>query len=318
VPSTIKVIGGASQFQHKLKLAAVVRNHSSGQQVRPFSGGWDAIGSGALAAESWMSFPGITSTANRIVAFDQYLKDYRVIGQENGTLQPANCPESVTSVDQYRLNDFLLETETDLSGFKRNMPCYVSGDYWSYTDLPNNISDQRYVGDFQLVPDRRMVRFPYPIFKTDSSGGFAEPTLYVTTSYSIVTANGTVSISRSGNVGGGGGTLVLRRPELFAIYSSSTSPGAPTNTEAQANAEADAYVALFQAKYANPYASEIRYAGIVPLTLDGVISQITWSYYANRTPETLACENGELDIATPSARTRRERELLAQLQEKYL
>lgn len=313
VPSTVQVVGGETVFQHKLQLKCVLRNHSNGQQA--LMANWESKPTD-WTVESPFSWPGQTDAAKRAIQYEAAYREFRVMGQQDGSLAVPNCSENITSTDQYLLNDYLLETETDLGNFKRNLPAYLSGDYYAWTDLPNNTSDARYTGEFRLDRDRRVVRLPYPLFKLSSSGAYAEPTLYLTTSYRVKSTTGQlVGIRRQGNVGGSGGTLVLNRPEIFAIFSSSTAPGAQTNTEAQANTEADAYVALFQQKYGEALASELTYAGLLAGSLDGRLAQITWRWYANRAATTCVCENAELDIAAVSRQERRRRQQLERLVE---
>lgn len=320
IPSQIVAVGGDTVFQHKLQLRNIATPYATGQQVLFWTTTPDAGGS--WTTESPLSFPGATDTNNRPRVFEQAHREFRVMGQADGTLAIPNFPYPVTSTDQYLLNDYLLETETDLGGFKRNMPAYVSGDYYAWTDLPNNTSDARYTGRFDLDRERRIVKFPYPIFKLSSSGAYSEPTLYLTTSYRARDVNGAMArLYRTGAVGGSGGTLFLKRPEVFAIYSSSTTPGAQTNTEAQAIQELDAYVALFQQKYANPLASEITYPGLLTGPLDGNIAQVTWRWFLNgnaNAATTSVYENYEGDISAVDRNERRRREILAQIQEAVL
>lgn len=315
VPGTIQVVCGESQYQTRLKLQCVLRNYTNGQSQ--LLANWSDKPSD-WTTESPFSFPSQTDANKRAIEYEAAYREFRVTGQQDGSLAVPNCAESITSVDQYLLNDYLLETETDVSNFKRNLPCYLDGDYYAWTDLPNNTSSARYTGSFALHPDRRLVKTPFPVFKLSSSGAYNEPALYLTTSYRVRSTSGeTVRLKRQGNVGGSGGTLVLRRPELFAIYSSSTAPGAQTNTESQAAAEADAYVALFQQKYADPTANEMRLPAIVPFTPDGRISQVTWSWFYGRGDDnyTLVCENFEGDISAVDANERRRRRQLAMLTE---
>ena len=316
IPATIQVQCGDSLYQTKLKLQAVTRDYTTGNrkliansEFKP-STGWDK--------ESPFGFPGISDTNNRASAYEQVWREFQISGQQDGSLNVPNCPETIASVNQYVLNDVLLETETDLAGFKRNLPCYVDGDYYAYTDLPNNGSSMRYTGAFALDAERRIVKFPYPLFKLDSSGYFAEPTLYLTTSYKVRSTTGQfVNLTRQGNVGAGTGTLVLRRPELFAIYSSSTAPGAQTNTQSQVQVEADAYIALFSQKFANPNATELTYPGFLPFVCDGNIAQVSWSasLQGSGCPRTQVCEQLECDITAVGLNERRRREQLAQLVE---
>lgn len=293
VPSRVVVNCGHSLWQSKLQLKAVARNHTTGQQRLLSS--WDGMPAGGLSTESPLSFPNVTDTNNRVRAFEDYLRTFVVTGQENGSLSVGTFPFAINSVEQYVLNDYLLDTETDLAGYKRNLPYYIDGDYWAYTDVAANASNQRFTGPSKLHADRRLVEFEFPVFKLTSSGAYQEPTLYLTTSYRLRTAEGEFGyIKRFGSVGGSGGDLTLDRPELFSVYG-------PINTQAETIAEADAYVTLFQRKYQNPYASEITYPGLVYGSLDGYKAQVTWEWSVNEAPRTTVCEGDELDATARRA-----------------
>jgi hypothetical protein len=314
IPSIVEVRGGPSVYQSKLKLSAVARNYTDGKQklidsveYKP-STGW--------STESPFSFPSSTDNTRRALMFDQVWREYKVVGQESGSLTVPNCQASIASVDQYHLLDTLLDYETDLDGYKRPIPCVIDGDFYAYTDLPNNTSAQRYAGDFALNKERRIVKFPYPVFKLSSSGAYAEPTLNLTTAYKVQDTNREfVGVVRTGNIGGSGGKLVLKRPEVFATYSSSTLPGAQASTESQATTELDAYGNLFLRKYQDQTAAEISHAGFFAGLLDGKICQITWSCLPMIGASTMFCINEELDTGSVGRLERRRREQLAQLVE---
>ena len=271
---------------------------------------WEALPYASVGAESPFSFPSITSSVRRNNAYEGYFRDFRVTGQQDGSTQVPNCPVPVTKMDQLIFNDFLLESEKDLEGFARPLPMYLSGDYYAYTDLPNNTTDQRFTGGFRWFPERKIVQTDFPVFKLDTSGKYQEPAFYLNTSYRVKDPNGqVVHIVRSGNVGGTGGALILNRPELFASYS-------PTiNTEAQANTEADRYVDIFRQKYQDPAASEMTYGGIISITPDGRVAQVRWDIMHTLGVRTSIYENFEGDTSTVGVNERRRRLALERLLE---
>jgi hypothetical protein len=316
VPGTIEVHGGESLYQHKLQLKAVARNYTDGKQKLLESVEYKPTSWGT---ESPFSFPSITSANNRINAFEEVYRAFRVSGQSDGSLPVPNCPASVSSVDQYLLNDFLLDSETDVEGYSRRLPAYLSGDYWAYTDLPNNTSDKRFTGNFKLDSERRLVTTEFPAFKISSSGAYAEPSLYITTSYRVENTDGVVvHIVRSGGAGGSS-KLIINRPEIFATYSNSTAPNSTANTEDTANAEADRYVQIFQQKYQNPTSCETTYATFIPGTLDGRVSQAVWLVHPSRGCETRVAEGDEIaDIYAVGLKERQRRMALDRLVEEAL
>jgi len=307
IPSRVEVHGGGSTYQSKLQLRTVMRNDNNDQKLIT---NWEALPYASVGAESPFSFPSITSTVRRGNAYEGYFRDFRVTGQADGSTQVPNCPVNVTKMDQYILNDYLLDSEKDLEQFARPLPMYLSGDYYAYTDLPNNTTDARFTGGFRWFPERKIVQTDFPVFKLDSTGKYQEPGLYLNTSYRVKDPNGqVVHIVRSGNVGGTGGALILNRPELFASYSPTT------NTEAQANTEADKYVDIFRQKYLDPAASEMTYGGIISTTPDGRVAQVRWDIMHILGVRTSIYENFEGDTSTVGVSERRRRLALERLLE---
>lgn len=307
IPSRVEVHGGDSLYQSKLQLRTVLRNQNGDQKLIT---NWEGLSYSAVGTESPWSFQDITNATNRQNAYEGYFRDFRVTGQSDGTLPVPNCPATVTKIDQYLINDYLLSSEKDIEGYYRPLPAYLSGDFWAYTDLPNNTSDARFTGSYRWFPERRICQTAYPVFKLDSTGKYSEPAFYLNASYRVKDPAGqVVHIMRSGNVGGSGGAMILKRPEVFAAYS-------PTvNTEAQANAEADRYVQIFQQKYQNAASSEITYMGMVPGTLDGRIAQARWDILPNLGNRTTVYENFEGDASSLGAKERRRRMAIERLLE---
>jgi len=300
VPASIRVLGGRAIFQSALRLRAVARNYGTGQvslvdsvNFKP-SAGW--------GNESIFSFPGVPLIA-RHLAFSDVWRLYQVVGQSNGDPQVPGIPIPITSMDQYHLNDFSLEQETDLSGFKRNTPGYVYvGEAWGYTTTATTGSNVVYLATFKILPERRSVLFDVPLFKLSTSGAFTEPTLYLNTSYTLTDSTGQyVGLYWDAAVGGSGGQLILNRPELFPNYDFNFS----TNTQAETFQELSTYASLFQQKYASPWASEITYPGLVPGSPDGNLAQFTWEWSVVAPPVTTVCEGEELNPLAASAKRRR-------------
>ena len=304
VPNRVVVNCGHSLWQTQLLLQAACRNYSDNKQkslsqvdIRPIDG-WTYEYPGLFAG---------VASGSRIRAFEDVYRTYRVIGQKNGYLGLGNVPFPISSPNQYVLNDYTLEVEEDYLGAKHNLPAYCDvGECWGYIDTTANASSARSLVPFKLHLDRQIVEFNTPLFKLSSTGTFQEPTLYLTTSYRVRTAEGQFAgLYRYGTVGGTGGDLIVERPELFSVYTTAQS-GAQTNTEPQTIAEADAYVQLLMRKYQNPWASEITYWGLqFGGSLDGNLAQVTWEWQVNAPPQTCVYEGDELDVAALSSRRRR-------------
>lgn len=317
IPSEIQVHCGPSRFQNKLKLRAVATN-LSGQQslidqssLMPF-GGWSTQA---------LHFPSVTGD-NQAAALDQVWRDYRVVGQADGSLNVPGVSGNISSIDQYHLGDNLISYETDLSGKSRSLPYAVGGNYFPYSDIPGNCTNKQWLGRTTLDADRRLVKFSDPVISLTSEGAITEPTMFIVTSYTLTDENGSpIHVSRAGNVGGDGGILLLLRNELFGAQISAYDTGSGVsivgnnNNLDTVNQEADRYVQIFQQKFNQPFASELTYPGIIPGTLDGNVCQARWECGTNRAPKTMACEVEELDVTAVPRTERRRREILAQLAE---
>jgi hypothetical protein len=318
IPSSIQVHCGPSRFQNKLKLRAVLTDNTGTQKlinessITP-SGGW---------VTQALHFPGV-SAASQAVAVDQAWKDFRVVGQADGSLAVPQCPSTITSVGQYHLSDYQLLAETDTTGTLRALPYAVGGTFFSYSEVPGNFTNTHWAGRTTLHKDRRLVRLHDPCIALTSAGLLTEPTLFLVTSYTVTDTDGSpIHVFRSGNVGGGGGTLVLLRPEIFSAHNTTYSQGGDgtsivgtVNNLTDVNAEADQYIQMFQRKFGQPFASELTYAGIIPGTLDGNVCQVRWELGVNRDPKTMACEVEELDVSATPKTERRRREILQKVAE---
>lgn len=316
VPATIECRTGPVRWQTRLKLRPVSRDATTPRQrsihdieYKP-QGGWEL--------QSPFTFQSITNTLQRAILFATMWREYRVVGQADGSLTPPFCNQPVSSVDQYILDDYLIESETDVEGYKRQMPFYIGGTYWPYTDLPQNCDpEQYYNGEATLYKDRRMVTFPIPIHGFNSSGQPVEPTLYLFTSYRVETTAGELVYLfwRDNTSSGTGGKLILERPEIFAIFNNAGVPGSATDTSQQALSEASNYVSIFKRKYENPNASEVTVAGFQPALLNGVLTQVSWNLTGASAPFTKAYDNWEGDPYSVSQSERRRREKVASLAE---
>lgn len=316
IPAIIECRTGPVVWQTRLKLRAVSRNASAPQQK--LLAEIEYKPQGGFETQSPFTFQSLTNTLQRAISFAAVWREYRVVGQGDGSLTPPFCNQPVSSVDQYILNDYLIESETDLSGYKRRMPYYVGGIYWPYTDLPENCStEQYYNGDSTLYCDRRLVTFPVPLHGFNSTGQPVEPTLYLFTSYKVKnTAGELVYLFWSDTTGSQtGGKLILERPEVFAIFNNAAVPGSATDTSNEALQEASKYVAAFKRKYQDPYSGEVLFPGVVPGQLDGRLSSISWTIMPGGATFTKATENFEGDSFAISKKERTFAENLASLLE---
>jgi hypothetical protein len=279
------VVCGPTRFQALFETVAIGREDSGQQKL---------IDNLTYAPDSWSdespwNFPSV----NDDPAFDSVWKWYRVSGiGSDGVWAVLGSTVPVLWLKQ--LLPFyvdLIDTALDLDGVKRPLLPYVDGDYWAYGDGPANTADDRYTGPFKLQHDRGVVVFPWPVFKLTTAQKPEEADVKLMASFNVRTVSGALEkMFRFVNVGGPAGQLVLHHPEIFPAVTPSR------NTFAEAIAEADAYLAMFQRKFQGEWAQEREYAGFMAYSPDGNIAQVRWSCAATRYALTHVGFRGEFDI----------------------
>jgi hypothetical protein len=302
-PYSVEVQGGPSFFQYRLALEAVGRGTNLVQSIYP-----DWLTSLHITDESW-NFPDVASVLGRELALETGWRYYRVKGQANGGLNVPGLNFAITSTSQYKLKDFILyQAYDDRMGKYQLINWYVEGDFFPFSDVPSNTSNQVYLGKATLYPERNLVHFDRPVFWLDTSGAILDPALYLQVGYNVTTTQGQlIGLEWTSLVGGSGGKLVLKRPECFAAYT-------PTyNTESIIYQELSNYASLFAQKYSNPWACEMEYGGVIVGTLDGNIAQARWEIHPSKGVRTTVYENFEGDVHALGPKTRRDRERTQQL-----
>lgn len=305
-PTTLVLQGGRNLYQTKLKLEPIAYETSWEQKrlndvtYKP-TAGWNR--------EHPLIFDGLTGN-NLTAAKSSIYKVFRVKEQQNGGLSVPGYTGQIEKVTQYVLRDTQITTAEDLDDYKRAAPAYIDGTFWNYSDDPTDSESQRYYGQWKLDKEALLVEFPQPMFGLDSSYLVEDPTLYLNTSYSLKDKDGKdVLYSKSRNIGGSGGSLVVRRPEVFATIANGTS------TADQADQEAEAYLGAIAGRYESQWSYEMEYPGWLTGSLDGKIEQVRYCGTVNRPATTHVSVMGEFDAMTPSARERRDRQIAAQLAE---
>lgn len=310
-PANIKVVGSPTRFQSKLKMEGWALDNDGTRKSLSLVSYKPATG----WSYQWpLAFAGV-AMADRRYAFESVFRWYHVIGQADGTLPVPNCSETINDVSQYGpLYPYLLTgTFEGTSKFNASQP-YIEGKYWPRCDHPiNTPTTAAYTGDFTIEPYLGMARLNQPCFQINTGGLIEEAELYLICSYSVTKADrtGKVRLERSQAVAAGGsGDLVLYRPELFHAYIQY--PSTSDNTT-DVNAEADAYLTAFAARYAISPVRDAEYDGIQGVGTDGVIAQVTYSVGRNRVATTRISQNEEMNIFSPDFKERRRREVVESL-----
>jgi hypothetical protein len=305
IPGRIRLLGGPNVYQNKFSLEAVGREADGTQEKLADL----TYAPDEWTAESPWSFPTATEDDDRAAAFESVYRQFRILELAGGGLKPSDSTYAVTKLAQLLpLKPTILEVAADLDDIEYDLPPYLSGTYWNYADSPENLDDARYTGPWKLDHAQGVAETTKPIFKLDTSYQFASPDLYLTCAYSVRDDEGNLEILEVEGAATGTGDLILQRPELFqtfrAKYTGTAVESVVKNTD-DVLPEAQAYVQMFQSKFASPWAYEMEYAGLLPIALDGKIAQVKWSCHTSRQPLTLVGVNEEFDVHNLSDKQRR-------------
>jgi hypothetical protein len=307
VPQRILLVGGPDVYQSKFLLESIGREEDGDHKLYA---DLDYLPDDMNNESPW-SLPSVTDDEERAAAFETVYRYFRAKQLAQGGMTPQGCPVAVTKISQLLpFQPRLIETFRDREDIERSSRPYLSGNFWGYGDTPENVSNVRYLGEWTLLGDWGVVTTAKPVLYLDGSYQFSDPTLYLTVTFNVRDANGEFARLVRQGFAEGSGDLVLDRPELFqafqTVYDDTTPIGLATNQPAVL-AEADAYVALFQQKFADPWSYERKYGGLVPINPDGKIAQVKWSCHANQGWRALTHVgvNEEFDVHNLSAKQRR-------------
>ena len=311
-PSRLEIIGAPTIYQNKLLLQVIAEDTDDSQKtlqtVSYALGNW--------GYENPITFPGVGSVSAlaQRKALESVYRRYRVQEQASGGLNVPGSNTGVESISQYfPLFEPLVEAALDLEQNPWVRLAFVEGFFWQICDACDSQDDfTAYTGQFRFQGDRGEVYFPAPVFGMQN-GLVTEPDLYVTCAHWLRAVDGQLDRVRfSRQLEGEGPTETLLRVELFeakrATYDENIQTGIVV-TPSGLEAEAQAYLDLFEGKYADPVAGEGHYWGLVAQELDGRIAQIYWRCGAEILPRTQISLNAELCPFTTPRKDRRRREL---------
>jgi hypothetical protein len=240
------------------------------------------------------------------------------------------CPVKITDLKQIELESEQVAVMLDpTDGKVVNIPAMVHGRFYS-DDFAFAVTPfgTQYQKGFSIDPVHRMVKFSDYVYayEVDGSGnntGYLQespPVLYLRTACSVrdpqtfafVRSIYTIPLGGTWNTG----TKIVKRDEIVlgsianwdVAGGSMRSLGTSDNSQdVQAESQYYANAATLEFQLTDP--QEIHYAGLVPISPDGAIQQITWSVGTPWTT-TRVCRNNEFSPAVPPYRTRRLFEML--------
>jgi hypothetical protein len=249
----------------------------------------------------------------RHLAFRTVWRWYQVYAQASGGLQIPQEPETVASIDQYALTDWLVDTGKDPDQMPRPIPAYIQGKYYPQGDLPSNTEMPAHLpAPFRIVPELNIVEFGYPVWYWADS--YLEPELYLTTSYHLKKANGAGYVRHRerracGHAPVGTADYVVPHPELWKTHvvrysNDETSVSGVEDNLSEIVPESEAYLFLLERRFSSPMATDISYSGLIDPQLDGKRQQSVFEYGHEVLPTTRIGQGHEHDIWTEDKRKR--------------
>lgn len=307
VPEKLIVAGGPHVWQKKLELAAwgvddEVQSPEYESELKAIddlsykpAAGWGQEWPGA--------FYGVAAD-QRKRALDTVHRFFRLAD----TALSQSLPGAEGSEARIVLRDYLLSSlkvplnqeGTEASDRARSAPL-VQGVYWPHSDLAVNTAETDfYAGDFRVLPGAWGVLFDYPVWKL-TAGALEEPDLFLLTAFE---SDPQVLLRRERPLGGQAPPVTLYRPELFEARI--IDPEASDNVP-EVQAEAEAYLDLFQPQYQDNVRYVRGYGSILPIQLDGRIAQVQYTVSVFTGAHTMASVNyeNELTSIAPAERNRR-------------
>lgn len=316
-PTYFQVQGGKTIVDGLIKLEAV--GMESDGTIEP-------IANLSYAPASWakehpLIFSGV-ALASRDLAFHSIYRMYRIKSMIDDTLDIPGVG-TINYAEQIHLRD--KRASVDIDGFPR--PPRVYGIYHPDTEAyVNTGSCAHYNGNFRIDVDNGLVIFDEPVYKFASVSGagcYLPADLTLHTSYEVDDNPGqryryqaTVDSAGATATAVAGETKSIYKPELWELvthqYSNCENYADPNHTtnKSTIDTEAAAWLSLMRAPYnASRSQRTLSYEGVIPTTLGGVISQVSYDLggLKDGLAKTTASENFEHDTTEPSAASRRTR-----------
>lgn len=311
-PKRVEVHGPGTSWQTRLVLQAVGLDTDG--NVKPVdnlsykpAAGW--------GSQWWGAFPDVDPAARHLAVMTVW-RWYRVIGQETGGLAPVGVAETdVLSLDQFALDDTLLET---VGGVCQG--AVVTGSFWPLCDHKiNTAAATVHPGPFTILKERRVVAFDYPVFRWQD-GLVAPAALKLIVGYRLKRVDGLGYLGQTlvgQDTNGVTATMprVLRHPELRDADIQAAVYGGYGNRP-EVLAEAQVYLDRVASTYRLGNGIEMLYDGIKTLDLDGAVAQIRWKAGHGEPCSTRVGFNMEFEGTVPSYAARRQAERVIQLAER--
>jgi hypothetical protein len=183
---------------------------------------------------------------------------------------------------------------------------------------PNTPAGSQVFVDFSFDPFWQVITFNEPVYFL-KDGRFLEPQLVLQTAVNVRNAdtNQLEVYVNAVSVSGGSGTgnpAVQRHPdvqlEVTSVYGIENDIRAVSLLEADPVLRSTYYLAGMAQQYTLKDGGTAEYNGVVPVSLDGAIAQVTWSVGGGGPARTTASRNTEHSVYVPPYPARRRAEFL--------
>lgn len=166
---------------------------------------------------------------------------------------------------------------------------------------------------FSLDPEKGLVVLNYYAYRVDAAGNIIPAKLYLRTSVNVVSFDAwePARYQRRKDYPDKFGTQpqYLQHDEIeyqaLPLYNAAGAVFRVLDNSPEVNAEADYYLKAADLQFQTTDPQEIDYLGILPISPDGAIQQITWTVGTQTGAHTHASRNNEFSTATPPYRLRR-------------
>ena len=310
LPDGVAVGCGPTLFQSKLLLQAVgLDTDGSIKKIDDLSykpaGGW---------ADQWPgTFPDVDPDYRHLASRTVW-RWFRVLQQASGGLTVPGTTYDVVSPAQYELTPWLVEGGNDPDGMRIPNPAFIQGRYFPQWDLEDNTDEKAHnPAPFTIIPQLNIVEFPYPVWY--SSGGYYEPSLYLTTGYRLRKRDGDgyecyrprlSCLHTPANTK----DLVLPHPELWLTHivkytDDGTSVESTDDNQVDVDEETTEYLNRATNALSDLTVTDKIYTGLVPQSLDGAIEQSLIEFGHDLLPTTRLSDHHEADVFTYDEHMRR-------------
>lgn len=210
-------------------------------------------------------------------------------GQTENNFQIQGCSLLVNTLYQLLpIEDNRVTIYTDTDNIQRPLPSLVFGQWWDASqDASTPTNNRAWLDGHSLDRDKGIVKLNKPAVRITpgTSPPFSDPTLYLLVAHSVkdpqtlVEDRYTFELDLPGE-SFGAGQQAVHRPDVvrqvIGQYDSTGNPTGFTENSQLLQVEAQYYLSAALARFDVVVTTNVELRGIVPISPDGAIQQVTW------------------------------------------